>query len=140
MSRLVSATLISSFLWLSVATISNLSSAKTCTSMCKSHIIQFKPGQYLHLQVLNRTLIPIKLEKLPERKQFTLLPGKEWQIVDHTSPENLSLMFWTDRGNPIEAIASKPNLQTLRLEIRASRESPGEHSLYLLDDGRVDLF
>jgi hypothetical protein len=140
MSRLGSVILLAALLLLSAATQSDLSSAETCASKCKSRFIQFKPGQYLRLQVVNHTFNPVKLEKLPEMQRFTLLPGKQWQVIHPGTAENLSLMFWNDRGNAIVAIASKPNLATLRLELRPSREFSGERSLYLLNDGRVELF
>ncbi len=140
MFRFLSATLITTFLLLSSTSQSGLSRAGTCASHCKSDLIQFKPGQYLRLQVVNHTFNPIKLERLPAMERFTLLPGKELQIAHDGTKENLSLFFWNDRGDPMVAIASKPDLGTLHLEIRFSRENAGEHSLYLMNDGYVNLF
>ncbi|WP_277883761.1 hypothetical protein [Nostoc sp. FACHB-888] len=40
----------------------------------------------------------------------------------------------------LQAIVSKPNFGTLRLELRPTWRSPGDRSLYIMDDGRVNMF
>jgi hypothetical protein len=114
--------------------------AETCASHCPSPRIRFKPGQYLRLEVVNSTSKIVTLERLPEMQRFVLKPGQKFGFPSDGTEPNLSILFWNQQGMYLQAIASKPNLGTLRLELRPSRDFPGYRSLYLLNDGSVNLF
>jgi hypothetical protein len=141
MSKLISATLITTFLFFTPSHDSNLTLAGTCASQCGPRPIQFTPGQYIRLQVINKTGGVVKIEKFPEMKQVSIESGQEFQIdQENATQENLSVVFWNDKGWPLQGVVSKPNFGTLRLEIRPARSNPGDRSLYILNDGRVNVF
>lgn len=115
--------------------------AGTCASNCGTRPVQFTPGQRIRLQVINRTSNLVKLEKLQGTEPISLRPGQQLQLDqgDGTQP-NVSLVFWDETGSPLQANVSKPNVATLKLEIRPGRRYPGDRSLYILNDGRVNVF
>jgi hypothetical protein len=141
MSKLISATLIATALLLTPTHNSPVTLAQTCASHCGARPLQFKPGQYIRLQIVNRTPRVLKLEKLPEMRRISLEPGKEYIVDQQNGTEpNVSLLFWDDTGRSLEANVSKPNFGTLRLELRPSNKFPGDRSLYILNDGRINVF
>ncbi|MBD2383881.1 hypothetical protein [Cylindrospermum sp. FACHB-282] len=140
MSKLISATLIATALLLTSTNDSNLTLAGTCASQCGPRPLQFTPGQYIRLEVVNRTSNLVKLEKSPGTQPINLEPGQELQLAQGDSLQpNLSVIFWNDKGWPLKAIVSKPNFGTLRVEIRPGRSNPGDRSIYILNDGRVNV-
>jgi hypothetical protein len=141
MSKLISATLFATALLLTPTNDSHLTLAGTCASHCGTRPLQFTPGQYIRVKVVNHTPRALKLEKLPEMRRITLEPGKEYSVDQENSTEpNFSLLFWDDTGRSLDANASKPNFGTLRLELRPSDKFPGYRSLYILNDGKVNVF
>jgi len=115
--------------------------AETCASKCGPHPIQFTPGQPILIKVVNSTSSLIKLEKLRSTSPIPLQPGQEFQseYLNDTEP-NISLVFWNERGQPLRAIVSKPNFGTLRVELRPNWQTLGDRSIYLREDGRVNVF
>ena len=115
--------------------------AGTCASKCGPHPIEFTPGQPIRLEVVNKSYNLVQLEKLQGTKPIPLQPGQEVKLEqeDVTQP-NVSLIFWDEKGLPLQAIVSKPNFGTLRLEIRRGIRNPGDRSLYILNDGRVNVY
>ena len=140
MSKFVSATLIVTGLILGATQNPNVILAGTCASQCGSQPIQFTLGQRIRIEVVNSTSSLVKLEKLYGTDPIPLQPGQKLQLdlLDATIP-NVSLVFWDEVGSPLRAIVSKPNFGTLRLELRPQWHSPGDRSLYLRDDGRVNV-
>ncbi|AFZ25419.1 hypothetical protein Cylst_3258 [Cylindrospermum stagnale PCC 7417] len=140
MSKLISATLIATALVLTSTNNSDVTLAGTCASRCGTPPIQFTPGQYIRLEVVNRTYSLVKLEKSPGTPPISLEPGQELQFAQGDSLQpNLSVIFWNEKGWPLKAIVSKPNFGTLRVEIRPGRSNPGDRSIYILNDGRVNV-
>ncbi|OUL19812.1 hypothetical protein [Nostoc sp. 106C] len=115
--------------------------AGTCASKCGPRPIQFTPGQSIRLEVINRTLGLVKLEKIQGTDPIPLRPGQELQFVqgDETQP-NISLVFWDEMGLPLQAIISKPNFGTLHVELRPGKRNPGDRSLHMLTDGHVNVY
>ncbi|MBR8839269.1 MAG: hypothetical protein DSM106950_36035 [Stigonema ocellatum SAG 48.90 = DSM 106950] len=113
---------------------------RTCASQCGQHPIQFTLAQHIKLEVVNYTSSVVKLEKLHSTNPIPLQPGEKLQLnlSDSTVP-NVSLVFWNERGTPLKAIVSKPNFGTLHVELRPNRQFPGDRSLYLREDGRVNV-
>ncbi|AFZ60412.1 hypothetical protein H6G54_01450 [Anabaena cylindrica FACHB-243] len=141
MSKLISATLIVTTLLLTPTNNSQVTLAGTCASNCGAKPLQFTPGQYIRVQVANRTPRVLKLEKLPEMRRITLQPGQEYRVDRESATEpNFSILFWDDTGRSLQANVSKPNFGTLRLELRPSEKFPGYRSLYILNDGKVNVF
>jgi hypothetical protein len=115
--------------------------AGTCASKCGPHPIQFTPGQRLRLEVVNRTLGLVKLEKLQGTDSIPLRPGQELQFMQEDQGlANMSLVFWDEMGLPLQAVVSKPNFGTLRLELRPGKRNPGDRSLEVLSDGHVSVY
>ncbi|HLO84614.1 MAG TPA: hypothetical protein VK203_06315 [Nostocaceae cyanobacterium] len=138
MYKLISATLLTTTLLLST---NNFSFAGTCASRCGPRPLEVKPGQYIRLQVVNKTYGPLKIEDVQARKQMTLESGKELQLDQAGATEpNLSILFWDEDGRSLQGVVSKPNPWILRLEIRPSNRYPSDRSLYILNDGRVNVF
>lgn len=115
--------------------------AGTCASKCGPRPIHFTPGQSVRLEVVNRTLGLVKLEKIQGTDPIPLRPGQELQFVqgDEIQP-NISLVFWDEMGLPLQAIISKPNFATLRVELRPGKRNPGDRSLHMLNDGHVNVY
>ncbi len=134
------ATVIVTVLILAATQKPNVTLAGTCASQCGPKPIQFTPGQYIRVEVLNSTCSLVKLEKLYGTDPIPLQPGQKLQLDqgDGVVP-NVSLVFWDEMGSPLRAIVSKPNFGTLRVELRPNWHSPGDRSLYLREDGRVNV-
>ncbi|WP_392532818.1 hypothetical protein [Nostoc sp. C117] len=115
--------------------------AGTCASKCGLHPIQFTPGQHIRVEVVNSTPNLIRIQKPSETEAISLSPGQKLNLeqIEGTEP-NTSLIFWSEKGLSLQAIVSKPNFGTLRLELRPTWRSPGDRSLYIMDDGRISVF
>ncbi|MBD2516366.1 hypothetical protein H6G93_15360 [Nostoc sp. FACHB-973] len=115
--------------------------AGTCASNCGSRPIQFTPGQHIRVEVVNSTPNLIKIQKPSGTDAISLSPGQKLNLeqIEGTEP-NTSLIFWSETGLSLQAIVSKPNFGTLRLELRPTWRSPGDRSLYIMDDGRINVF
>ncbi|BAY92927.1 MULTISPECIES: hypothetical protein [unclassified Tolypothrix] len=115
--------------------------AGTCASKCGPHPIQFTPGQNIRLEVVNRTSGFVKLERIQGTEPIPLRPGQELQFMQEEDRQAImSLVFWHEMGLPLQAVVSKPNFGTLRLELRPGKLNPGDRSLYLLNDGHVSVY
>ncbi|HIK04980.1 MAG TPA: hypothetical protein IGS40_09720 [Trichormus sp. M33_DOE_039] len=120
---------------------SHTSLAGTCASNCGPRPLQFTPGQRIRLEVVNNTSNLIELEKIQGTRAIPLQPGQKLQFMQEDGKQpNLSLVFWDKTGSPLQAVVSKPNFATLRVEIRPTWRYPGDRSLYILNDGRVNVF
>lgn len=120
---------------------SHSSLAGTCASNCGPRPLQFTPGQRIRLEVVNNTSNVVELEKIQGSKAIPLRPGQKLQFAQEDGQQtNLSLVFWDETGSPLQAVVSKPNFATLRVEIRPTWRYPGDRSLYILNDGRVSVF
>jgi hypothetical protein len=119
----------------------NATLAGTCASKCGTRPIQFTPGQRIQVEVVNSTPNPIKIQKPSVSEPISLSPGQKLNLeqIEGTEP-NTSLIFWSETGLSLRAIVSKPNFGTLRLELRPTWRSPGDRSLYIMDDGRINVF
>jgi hypothetical protein len=119
----------------------NTTLAGTCASNCGPRSLQFTPGQRIRLEVINHTSNLVELEKIQGNRAIPLQPGQKLQLEhgDGTTP-NISLFFWDKTGSPLQAVVSKPNFGTLRVDIRPTWRNPGDRALYILNDGRVNVF
>ncbi|MDF5708122.1 MAG: hypothetical protein PUP90_10690 [Nostoc sp. S4] len=115
--------------------------AGTCASKCGPRPIQFTPGQHIQIEVVNSTPNLIRIQKPSGTDAISLNPGQKLNLeqIEGTEP-NTSLIFWSEKGLSLQAIVSKPNFGTLRLELRPTWRAPGDRSLYIMDDGRINVF
>jgi hypothetical protein len=140
MSKFLSVTLLGIALFLGGTNQNTVTLAGTCASKCGRTPIQFTPGQHVRVVVFNATPRVIKVEKpygigqipVRSRQQIRLEQG------DGTEP-NISVVFWDDTGRPLKAFVSKPDFGTLRVELRPSWEDKSDRSVYIQDDGRVNI-
>jgi hypothetical protein len=114
--------------------------AGTCASKCGAKPLQFKPGQHIRLEVINNTPNLVELERIQGTTPISLQPKQKLQFPQQDgSQPNLSLVFWDETGAPLQAVVSKPNFGTLRVEFRPTWRYPGDRSLYILGDGRINI-
>ncbi|MEH1890937.1 MAG: hypothetical protein V7K92_16300 [Nostoc sp.] len=83
----------------------------------------------------------IKIQKPSGTDAISLSLGQKLNLeqIEGTKP-NTSLIFWSEKDLSLQAIVSKPNFGTLRLELPPTLRSPGDRSLYIMDDGRIKVF
>ncbi len=114
--------------------------AGTCVAGvdCPPPPVQFVPGQTIRVEIANLTDTLVYVEKVQGEPPLDVLPG---QLLIFTtggnSINNLSLLLWDNRGSILTLRPVKVNNTTLRVEVRAGAEPPGDRSVYLRDDGRV---
>ncbi|ARV58756.1 hypothetical protein BZZ01_08985 [Nostocales cyanobacterium HT-58-2] len=141
MPKFLSATIVATALLMGASNNLTPSLAGTCASKCGPHPIEFKPGQLIRVEVINGTPNLVKLEKPYSTAVLSLQPGQKLQLEQGDSTEpNVSVVFWNEAGLSLKAIASKPNFATLRVELRPSWRTPGDRTVYIRDDGRVNIF
>jgi hypothetical protein len=141
MSKFISVALIATALILTATEYPSTTIAGTCASKCGPHPIEFKPGQLIRIEVVNSTPNIVKLEKPYTTGSLSLQPGQKLQLEQGNGTDpNMSLVFWNEAGLSLKAIASKPNFATLRVELRPYWYPPGDRTVYIRDDGRVNLF
>jgi hypothetical protein len=115
--------------------------AETCASECPLPVLQFTPGQFVQIQIANRTGNVVGLEKLAGRAPVFLQPRQkvEFRRGGATDP-NVSVVFWDTTGGFLKAKLTKIGADKLRVELRPGGENPGDRSVYIKNDGRVDVF
>ncbi|MEM7554309.1 MAG: hypothetical protein AAF378_09445 [Cyanobacteria bacterium P01_A01_bin.84] len=140
MHKLISSALIATTLLFGITESPRTSIAGTCASQCGKAPLRFKPGQYVRVEVVNLTRHPVQVEKPYGMREIQVPSNKMLQIDqgDGTQP-NISLVFWSKQGFPLKATLSKPNLGTLRVELRPEWRNQGDRAVYIRDDGRVSV-
>jgi hypothetical protein len=114
--------------------------AGTCASNCGAKPLQFTPGQRIQLEVINNTANLVELERMQGARPIRLQPKQKLLFPQEDgSQPNMSLVFWDETGAPLQAVVSKPNARTLRVEFRPTWRYPGDRSLYILGDGRINI-
>ena len=114
--------------------------AGTCVAGvdCPPPPVQFVPGQTIRVEISNLTDTLVYVEKVQGEPPLDIIPG---QVLIFTtggnSINNLSLLLWDNRGSILTLRPVKVNNTTLRVEIRAGVQPPGDRSVYLQDDGRI---
>ncbi|MGB6301054.1 MAG: hypothetical protein WBF90_33435 [Rivularia sp. (in: cyanobacteria)] len=140
MSKLLSATLITTALLLGFNQNPKLAIAGTCASQCGAKPLQFTPGKFIRVEVVNKTPNLIYIEKPQGTNPIALRPGQKVRLEqgDGTQP-NISVIFWNENGLSLKANLSKPNFATLQVELRPEWRIGGDRGVYVKDDGRVQL-
>jgi hypothetical protein len=140
MYKIVSTTLIAATILVGSVESLNPAMAQTCASKCGARPLQFTPGQLVQVEVINRTPRLLQLQRMEATESIQIQPGQvlKFDQAQITEP-NMSLLFWDDTGRALKATVSKPNLARLRIELRPSWQQPGDRSVYLRDDGMVNI-
>ena len=115
--------------------------AGTCASKCGPKALQFRPGDRVAVEIINLTSNLIQFQKVYGTDPVSLSPGQSLRVRqgDGTAP-NISVMFWDANGLPLKAVLSKPSETLLRIQLRPGYEPPGDSSVYIRNDGRVQTF
>lgn len=110
-------------------------------SSCGEQPIQFTPGQWITVEVINATGQLVEVQSIQSTDPLMLSPGQSLILPQSANTRsNFSLMFWDRVGIGLTAMLSQPEAQVLRIEIKPQYQPPGSSTVYLRDDGRVDLY
>jgi hypothetical protein len=116
--------------------------SKTCQNNCPAPPLQFVPGQKIKVQVVNRAANQVQIEKVFGTNPAVLNPGQQIEFArGGSSDPNLSIVFWDVTALAIKTRISKPKPDLLRIELQSEwRYPPGDRSVYIRNDGRVEVF
>ena len=113
----------------------------TCKTVCPVKGIQFKPGQRITVRVVNRTKRVISVENLAGAKPVMVSGLKTIEFSKGgTSDPNPSIALWENTETPLRVKLSQPKPDLLVIELRFAAQKPGDQSVYLRNDGKVDVF
>lgn len=142
MSKLLPAVLIITALLLSSAERPQRAIAGTCAgASCPPPPLGFIPGQRIDVEVVNQTASIVLFQRVSGTDTVPLRPGQELRFERWTgTTPNLSMVFWDPTALPLIARVSKPNPDTLRIELRPGGRPPGDRALYIFNDGRVSVY
>ncbi len=113
----------------------------TCKDICPARGIQFKPGQRITVRMVNRTKHDISIENLAGSKPVMLSGLKAIEFSKGGSSDlNPSIVMWEKNETPLRVKLSQPKPDQLVVELRFAAQKPGDQSIYLRNDGRVDVF
>ncbi|MGV0028048.1 hypothetical protein [Phormidesmis priestleyi] len=121
---------------------SNQVVARSCANNCPPPALQFTPGQKIRVQVINRAENPVQIEKVFRTNPALLNQGQqiEFERGGSTDP-NLSIIFWDVTSLALKSRVSKPKPDLLLIELQSEkRYPPGDRSIYIRNDGRVEVF
>jgi len=115
--------------------------AGTCAgASCPPPPLGFTPGEWINVEVVNRTGVIIQLQNVPRTGVVDLRPGEQVKFPRQPATEpNLSSFYWDAQPILVRARLSKPNPNTLRVELFPGG-LPGDRTLYIRDDGQVLIF
>jgi hypothetical protein len=144
MNRLLATTLSGiSLVLVSVQPFTSPTLAQSCVAetSCGPQPIQFKPGQWFSIEIINLTQSLVEVQQVNASSAVTINPGEVifFQSSGNTQP-NLSLLFADVNGLSLKLDPSQPEKQKLRIEIRPGGRPPGDRSVYLNNDGRLRIF
>ncbi|MEB3163649.1 MAG: hypothetical protein VKK80_10510 [Prochlorothrix sp.] len=115
--------------------------AGTCASNCGEPPIKFEPGEYIAVQVVNLTEGLIEVQESQGSDPFPLAPGRVMQLERlGTTTVNSSVIFWDTLGLALKVKLVKEDDNTLRVELHPNYQPPSDRSIYLRDDGQIDIF
>ena len=113
----------------------------TCKDICPAKGIQFKPGQRITVRMVNRTKHYISIENLAGSKPVILSGLKAIEFSKGGSSDlNPSIAMWEKNETPLRVKLSQPKPDQLVIELRFAAQKPGDQSIYLRNDGQVDVF
>lgn len=114
--------------------------AGTCASNCGPKPVRFIPGQQVKVELVNRTAGMILLEEVQGSDPIPVSPTRSFRLTRRGGTvENSSVVFWDSLGNPLEVKVSQPSQDVLRIEVNPGFRAPGDRSIYLQDDGSVQI-
>jgi hypothetical protein len=114
--------------------------ANTCSSQCAAvKPVAFVPGERITVVVINRTKTALELENAGGDRPIRLQPGQKIQFYRGGSTDpNLSVVFWESTETPLKAALSQPKKNMLQIDLTFAATRPGDRSIYIRNDGRID--
>jgi hypothetical protein len=113
--------------------------AGTCARNCGLVNLQFVPGQAITVKIKNRTNQTIKIEKVQGAKPVPLNAGQETRIVQVGNVRSTRSIVWEADATPLRAVVKQTNPTTLRVDLVAGSEPPGDRAIYLKSDGHIEV-
>jgi len=114
--------------------------AGTCASQCGPKPVRFIPGDPVKVELINRTAGLILLEEVQGSDPIPVSPTRSFRLTRQGGTiDNSSVVFWDSLGNPLEVEVSQPKQDVLRIEVNPGFRAPGDRSIYLQDDGSVQI-
>ncbi|MFK8184280.1 MAG: hypothetical protein AB8B99_12975 [Phormidesmis sp.] len=111
-----------------------------CTYQCDSNQIRFMPGQPLTIEFINNTKGLVNLERVLDIDMHWLRPDSDFKIETLVGADaDMSLVFWDENNNAVNAVLHRPDADTLQVELLPS----GHHSdraVHVSNDGRVLVY
>ena len=118
--------------------------AQTCVAQtsCPPQPIQFVPGETVNIEVINRTSSLIAIEQIRGTDAFTLDPNKSVSFLRGGSiTPNFSVVIWDVQGLSLQFKLSQIDDNSLQVEVYLGDGFYyDDHSIYLRNDGRLDIF
>ncbi len=103
--------------------------------------IRFKPGQRIKVEIFNRTDRPISIEKVAGSQPLVLQGRAKVSFYQGgVNSDNPSVVFWERNETPIRVKLSQPKPDHLFIDLSFAAKKPGDQSVYVRNDGRVDIF
>ncbi|MBW4648333.1 MAG: hypothetical protein KME06_06485 [Kastovskya adunca ATA6-11-RM4] len=142
MYKLLPGVLMATALMLSGAEQPKLAQAGTCVAAtsCGPQPVQFIPGQRITVEVANLTSGVLRVQQVYGTDALPVSPGQVLSFLrGGTVDPNFSVVFWDAQGAPLQVNIRKPEARLLRIEVRPGGSLTGDRSVYLRDDGRINI-
>lgn len=114
--------------------------AAPCTYQCESNEIRFVPGQPITIEFINNTNGLVNLERVNDIDLQWLRPDSEFAIETLVGVDDeMSLVFWDDNNQAVNAVLHRPDAETLQIELLPSG-SDSDRAVHVSNDGRVLVY
>lgn len=123
-------------------TLSSPASAQTapCTYQCDSNQIRFAPGQPITIEFVNNTNGLVNLERVLDIDLQWLRPNTEFAIKTLVgADDDMSLVFWDDQNQAVNAVLHRPDADTLKIELLPSG-SDSDRAVHVSSSGSVLVY
>ncbi|AFY37976.1 hypothetical protein Lepto7376_1642 [[Leptolyngbya] sp. PCC 7376] len=113
--------------------------AQSCVAntSCTNRPVRVTPGEWISFEIINRTGSIISIEQPSSVEAIALSPGQRVTLSGSTK-QNASFLFWDVQGLSVEARVREISTNNLQVELLWG-DGFGNSSLYLKDDGRIEL-
>ena len=111
-----------------------------CTYQCDSNQIRFMPGQPITIEFINNTKGLVNLERVLDIDMHWLRPDRDFRIETLVgADDDMSLVFWDENNNAVNAVLHRPDADTLQVELLPSGHA-SDRAVHVSNDGRVLVY
>ncbi|MEM6449793.1 MAG: hypothetical protein AAF703_05700 [Cyanobacteria bacterium P01_D01_bin.105] len=111
-----------------------------CTYQCDSNQIRFMPGQPITIEFINNTKGLVNLERVLDIDMHWLRPDSDFRIETLVgADDDMSLVFWDENNNAVNAVLHRPDADTLQIELLPSGHV-SDRAVHVSNDGRVLVY